>query len=48
MRKTLRWVLSSAMLIGTVGVGSTSAGAVTGAPSGGGTDIKDRILAVPG
>ncbi|GAB2822394.1 S28 family serine protease [Streptomyces daliensis] len=44
MRKTLRWLLSLVVLIGTVGVGATSAGAATAAR----TDIKDRILAIPG
>ncbi|WP_326690198.1 MULTISPECIES: S28 family serine protease [unclassified Streptomyces] len=45
MRKTLRWLLSLVVLISTVGIGSASAGAATTAA---GTDIKDRILAVPG
>lgn len=44
MRKTLRWLLSFVVLISTAGAGSASAGAATAA----GTDIKDRILAVPG
>ncbi|MEU5835271.1 S28 family serine protease [Streptomyces diacarni] len=48
MRKTLRWLLSLVVLIGTVGVGSASAGAATAAQAGKSTDIKDRILAVPG
>ncbi|WP_431044358.1 S28 family serine protease [Streptomyces sp. P1-3] len=55
MHKALRCLLTSAVLIGTVGVtggtthaaehdGATSAGAATNAQS----DIKDRILAIPG
>lgn len=44
MRRTLRWLLSLVVLIGTLGVGTASAGAAPAA----GTDIKDRILAVPG
>ncbi|MGW5020812.1 S28 family serine protease [Streptomyces cacaoi] len=44
MRRTLRWLLSLVVLIGAVGFGSASAGAAT-APA---TDIKDRILAIPG
>lgn len=44
MRKTLRWVLSLVVLIGAVGLGGAPAGAATEAR----TDIKDRILAVPG
>lgn len=58
MGKALRWLLSLVVLIGTVGVGGASAGAATGTSTGtgtgtsqgstSGTDIKDRILAVPG
>ena len=44
MRKVLRWLLSLALLIGTVGVGGASAGAATTTEP----DIKDRILAIPG
>lgn len=44
MRRTLRWLLSLVVLIGTVSIGSASAGAATADR----TDIKDRILAVPG
>lgn len=44
MRRTLRWALASAMLIGTVGVGTASAGAATEAK----TDIKDKLLAIEG
>ncbi|MEU7313202.1 S28 family serine protease [Streptomyces sp. NPDC007083] len=48
MRKTLRWLLSLVVLIGTFSVGSASAGAATAADPAAGKDIKDRILAVPG
>jgi PS-10 peptidase S37 len=44
MRRTLRWTLSLAVLIGTAGIGGASAGAATAA----GTDIKDRVLAIKG
>ncbi|NLU66457.1 S28 family serine protease [Streptomyces sp. HNM0574] len=44
MRRALRWLLSFVVLIGVTGVGGSSAGAATAA----GTDIKDRILAIPG
>ncbi|MEV6422738.1 S28 family serine protease [Streptomyces sp. NPDC051662] len=51
MRKALRWVLSLVLVIGTV----ATAGAATAADRGAGrktaadtTDIKDRILAIPG
>jgi hypothetical protein len=44
MRKALRWLLPLTVLAGTVGAGGASAGAATD----GGTDIKDRILAIPG
>lgn len=44
MRRTLRWLLSLTVLIGTVGVGGGSVNAATAAE----TDIKDRILAVKG
>ncbi|MDJ0460999.1 S28 family serine protease [Streptomyces sp. H27-C3] len=44
MRKALRWLLSFAVLIGTVGISSAPAGAATAAEP----DIKDRILAIPG
>ncbi|MYU22227.1 S28 family serine protease [Streptomyces sp. SID8352] len=43
MRKALRWLLALAMLMGTVG----TAGAATAAEPEA-TDIKDRLLAVPG
>lgn len=59
MRKAFRGFLSLAVLIGTVGVTGASAGAATAAEpaairtgpaadNGTGTDIKDRILAIPG
>lgn len=54
MHKALRCVLTSAVLIGTVGVtgGTTHAaehdGAASGAATAASTDIKDRILAIPG
>ncbi|MGC5412126.1 aminopeptidase, partial [Streptomyces sp. DT225] len=58
MRKALRGILSLAVLIGTVSATGASAGAATAAgpaslrtavsDSGTSTDIKDRILAIPG
>ncbi|UFQ15761.1 MULTISPECIES: aminopeptidase [Streptomyces] len=56
MRKVLRWLLSLVVLIGTAGTaGATTAGAATtGAATAaepaatGTTDIKDRLLAIPG
>lgn len=53
MRTTLRWLLALAVLIGTVSAGTATAGAATAAePATNGrqaaTDIKDRILAIPG
>ncbi|MGW1411465.1 S28 family serine protease [Streptomyces sp. NPDC002403] len=58
MRKAFRGFLSLAVLIGTVGATGASAGAATAADpaaylstaaeSGASTDIKDRILAIPG
>lgn len=48
MRKTLRWLLSLVVLIGTVSAGTATAGAATAAGPARQTDIKDRILAVPG
>ncbi|MGH3310051.1 MAG: S28 family serine protease [Streptomyces sp.] len=44
MRRTLKWLLSFVVLIGTVSAGGASAGAATTAD----TDIKDRILAIKG
>ncbi|MEU7482888.1 S28 family serine protease [Streptomyces sp. NPDC042319] len=55
MRRTLRWLLSLVVLIGTLGAGTATAGAATVAgPTGttagsrAETDIKDRLLAIPG
>ncbi|MFF4949693.1 S28 family serine protease [Streptomyces chattanoogensis] len=47
MRKAIRGLLSLAVLIGTVGAGSATAGAATAAEPRS-KDIKDRILAIPG
>ncbi|MBU7598831.1 aminopeptidase [Streptomyces sp. P38-E01] len=44
MRKTLRWMLATAVLIGTGTVGAASAGAAAADKS----DIKDKILAIDG
>ncbi|MFJ6723423.1 aminopeptidase [Streptomyces sp. NPDC091281] len=44
MRKALRWLLALTVLIGTL---TTTAGAATAAEPGA-TDIKDRLLSVPG
>ncbi|MET9293978.1 S28 family serine protease [Streptomyces sp. NPDC003077] len=56
MRKATRWLLSLAVLVGTVGTGTATAGAATAADGTDtataanprATDIKDRILAIPG
>ncbi|TXS55271.1 S28 family serine protease [Streptomyces sp. t39] len=48
MRKALRWLLSLVVLIGTVSAAGMTAGAATAAEPAAGTDIKDRILAIPG
>ncbi|MFB7371588.1 aminopeptidase [Streptomyces sp. NPDC056222] len=54
MRKSLIWLTSLTVLIGTVGASgaATAAESATGSPtvaeSAVGTDIKDRILAIPG
>ncbi|MFD4631472.1 aminopeptidase [Streptomyces sp. NPDC058284] len=55
MRKALRWLLSLVVLIGTVGVAGATTGAATAAEPDGTTsanstetDIKDRLLAIPG
>ncbi|MET9423943.1 S28 family serine protease [Streptomyces sp. NPDC006540] len=48
MRKALRWLLSLVVLIGTVSAAGVTAGAATAAEPATGTDIKDRILSVPG
>ncbi|MGW1884393.1 S28 family serine protease [Streptomyces sp. NPDC001970] len=50
MRRTLRWLLSLVVLIGMAGAtasAATAADPATGSP-GVSTDIKDRILAIPG
>ncbi|MFJ4685966.1 S28 family serine protease [Streptomyces sp. NPDC088789] len=44
MRKALRWLLALTVLIGTL----STAGAATAAQQSEATDIKDRLLAVPG
>ncbi|MFC8712808.1 S28 family serine protease [Streptomyces sp. NPDC057197] len=45
MRKALRWLLALVVLVGTV----STAGAATAAQQGAtGTDIKDRLLSIPG
>ncbi|GAA2318114.1 S28 family serine protease [Streptomyces violaceusniger] len=46
MRKMLRWLLSLAILVGTVGAGAGSASAAPAAPAQ--PDIKERVLAIPG
>ncbi|MEW2632120.1 S28 family serine protease [Streptomyces sp. NPDC048389] len=48
MRKALRWLLSLVVLIGTVSAAGATANAATAAGPAAGTDIKDRILSVPG
>ncbi|MFI2367004.1 S28 family serine protease [Streptomyces sp. NPDC018833] len=48
MHKALRWLLSLVVLIGTVSAAGATAGAATAAEPTAGTDIKDRILAIPG
>ncbi|OEV02796.1 S28 family serine protease [Streptomyces oceani] len=54
MGKALRWLLSFVVLIGTACVGGASATAATAADADNGTesavstDIRDRILAIPG
>lgn len=44
MRKALRWLLALTVLIGTLG----TAGAATAADAAGTTDIKERLLSIPG
>ncbi|MFW6693587.1 aminopeptidase [Streptomyces sp. MAR4 CNX-425] len=44
MRRTLGWLLSLAVLTGTVGLGSSPVGAATADD----TDIKDRLLSIEG
>ncbi|WP_432252308.1 S28 family serine protease [Streptomyces sp. HNM1019] len=46
MRTMLRWLLSLAILVGTVGAGAGSASAAPAAPAQ--PDIKERVLAIPG
>ncbi|GGW29094.1 S28 family serine protease [Streptomyces xantholiticus] len=48
MRKALRWLLSLVVLIGTVSAAGATANAATAAEPATGTDIKDRILSIPG
>ncbi|MFF3289669.1 S28 family serine protease [Streptomyces sp. NPDC003023] len=48
MRKALRWLLSLVVLIGTVSAAGATANAATAAGPAAGTDIKDRILSIPG
>ncbi|GAA3101702.1 hypothetical protein GCM10020254_54130 [Streptomyces goshikiensis] len=48
MRKTLGWLLSLVVLIGTMGAAGFTAQAATAAGPAAGADIKDQILAVPG
>ncbi|MEV0411000.1 S28 family serine protease [Streptomyces sp. NPDC050448] len=48
MRKTLGWLLSLVVLIGTMGAAGFTAQAATAAGPSAATDIKDEILAIPG
>ncbi|WP_405544778.1 aminopeptidase [Streptomyces goshikiensis] len=48
MRKTLGWLLSLVVLIGTMGAAGFTAQAATAAGPAAGADVKDQILAVPG
>ncbi|MFD6872774.1 MULTISPECIES: aminopeptidase [unclassified Streptomyces] len=48
MRKTLGWLLSLVVLIGTMGAAGATAHAATAAGPAAATDIKDRILGIPG
>ncbi|MGW0362546.1 aminopeptidase [Streptomyces sp. NPDC002990] len=48
MRKTLGWLLSLVVLIGTMGAAGSTAQAATAAGPAAATDIKDRILGIPG
>ncbi|MEU8452891.1 S28 family serine protease [Streptomyces griseoaurantiacus] len=52
MRKALRWLLALTVLIGTLGAAGTATAAPPAAGTTGdraaGTDIKDRLLAIPG
>ncbi|MFG2879244.1 S28 family serine protease [Streptomyces sp. NPDC048337] len=48
MRKTLGWLLSLVVLIGTMGAAGFTAQAATAAQPAAATDIKDQILGIPG
>ncbi|MCX5013847.1 S28 family serine protease [Streptomyces sp. NBC_00555] len=48
MRKTLGWLLSLVVLIGTMGAAGFTAQAATAAGPAAATDIKDQILGIPG
>ncbi|WP_328790360.1 MULTISPECIES: aminopeptidase [unclassified Streptomyces] len=48
MRKTLGWLLSLVVLIGTAGAAGSTAQAATAAQPAAATDIKDQILGIPG
>ncbi|MGW6841051.1 aminopeptidase [Streptomyces sp. NPDC054958] len=48
MRKTLGWLLSLVVLIGTMGAAGSTAQAATAAQPAAATDIKDQILGIPG
>ncbi len=48
MRKTLRWLLSLVVLIGTVSAAGSTAHAATAAQPAAAADIKDQILGIPG
>ncbi|MEU4730650.1 aminopeptidase [Streptomyces sp. NPDC023588] len=48
MRKTLGWLLSLVVLIGTMGAAGSTAQAATAAEPAAATDIKDQILGIPG
>ncbi|MFE2362736.1 aminopeptidase [Streptomyces virginiae] len=48
MRKTLGWLLSLVVLIGTMGAAGSTAQAATAAEPAAAADIKDQILGIPG
>ncbi|MFF4419945.1 S28 family serine protease [Streptomyces sp. NPDC001549] len=48
MRKTLGWLLSLVVLIGTMGAAGSTAQAAAAAQPAAATDIKDQILGIPG
>ncbi|MFF1559390.1 S28 family serine protease [Streptomyces sp. NPDC058279] len=48
MRKTLGWLLSLVVLIGTMGAAGATAQAATAAGPAAAADIKDQILGIPG